>query len=570
MPSSSATLNDARSHLIPITGAWRPAAALAGLAALLMAPSLLLGVTDSDSLRYTYVWAQQFAAAVARGELYPRWLPESFGGLGSPAFVFYPPLAFYVDALVHGATFGLLPVERRLGVTAFMLLWLSGLGMRAWLRDQAEPRIAFWAAAAYMAAPYHLMDHYSRGALAEFSFIAMLPLLGLRAALRSWAGVPALAGGIALVTLAHLPSALLLCLMVIPIYALWQARCSRRPMTALLRSAAGGLLGLALPAVYLLPALTMQGSVSIDQLWLPFYDPIRWLLLLPMAWAGRDFMLIVAWLAAGWGVLALSVVLLLRSAGPAGRDAVLWGIVTLVCIALMAGAVPQFWTLVPFVPKVQFPWRMLGVIEFSALTAAALAVGQAEGRRLMVSAGLALALMGPAFMATGARAVTLHRDAPAFWTAFRPKGEQYMPDAAEYLPAGFPADRIATAVGRGPWTLPRGLDAMCEPAAAPCRAERTASGEIRLTLPGAGPVRVTVAQFWFPGWHGVVPGGAAVAVQPGPELRLLQLDAPAGTSELRLRRGWSSPERLGLGISVAAAAVLVLAWRRSRRAKACS
>ncbi len=173
--------------------------------------------------------------------------------------------------------------------------------------------------------------------------------------------------------------------------------------------------------------------------------------------------------------------------------------------------------------------------------------------------------MGPAFMAIGDRAVTLYQDAPAFWTWFRPKVEQHMPDAAEYLPADFPADRIVNAVGTGPWILPRALETTCEPAAAPCRAERMASGEIRLTLPGAGPIRVTVAQFWFPGWHGAIPGGAAVAVQPGSELRVLQLDTLAGVSEIRLRRGWSSAERLGLGISVAAAVVLVLVWRRSRR-----
>ena len=199
---------------------------------------------------------------MARGEPYPRWLPDSFGGLGSPAFVFYPPLAFHVDALVAAATFRLLDVPRRLGVTAFVLLWGSGLGMRAWLRGQAGPRVAFWAAAAYMAAPYHLMDHYWRGALAEFSFATVLPLalLGLRAALRSRAGVPALAGGIALATLAHLPSALLACVTVLPMHALWRA--GRRP-AALWRCAAGGVLGLALAAAYLVPALSMQSSVSV-------------------------------------------------------------------------------------------------------------------------------------------------------------------------------------------------------------------------------------------------------------------------------------------------------------------
>ena len=525
-----------------------------------MAPSLLSGVTASDSFHYTYVWARQFAEAVAQGVPYPRWLPDSFGGLGSPTFVFYPPLAFDVDALVGGATFGLLPVERRLGVTAFVLLWISGLGMRAWLRGQVEPRVAFWAAAAYMAAPYHLMNHYWRGALAEFSFAAVLPwaLLGLRAALRFRTGVPALACGIALVTLAHLPSALLACLTVLPMHALSQAGRGKGRAMALLRCAAGGLLGLSLSAVYLVPALAMQAEVSINRLWLPYYEPVRWLLLLPVAWASRDLMLTVAWLAAGWGMLALGVVVVLRRAGRAGSDAVQWGIVTLICIALMAGVVPQFWTLVPFVAKVQFPWRMLGLIEFSALTTLALAVGHAPARRLALTAALALVLMGPGVVAIGARAAALQRGSAAFRTRFHAETERHMPDAAEYLPAGFPTDRIVNAAGPGPWTLPDGLETSCEPAAPPCRAERLASNEIRLTLAGTGPVRVSVAQFWFPGWRGATLGGAAVTVRPGSALRLLQVDAPPGAGEIVLRRGWSLPERLGLAISLVAAVVLAL------------
>ncbi len=532
-----------------------------------MAPGFLSDVAETDSFGYTYVWARQFAEAVARGVPYPRWLPDSFGGLGSPTFVFYPPLAYGVDALVGEATFGLLSVERRLQLTACVLLWVSGLGMRAWLRGQVAPRVAFWAAAAYMAAPYHLMDHYWRGALAEFSFVAVLPwaLLGLRAALRSRTGVPALACGIALVTLAHVPSALLACLTVLPMHALLQAGQGRGRAMALLRCAAGGLLGLSLSAIYLVPALAMQADVSIDQLWLPYYEPVRWLLLLPVAWASRDFMLVVAWLAAGWGVLALGVVVALRRAGRAGSDAVRWGIVTLACIALMAGVVPQFWTLVPFVAKVQFPWRMLGLVEVSGLTTLALAVGHAPARRLALAAALALVLMGPGIVAIGTRAAALQRGSAGFRARFDAVTRQHMPDAAEYLPAGFPADRIANAAGPGPWTLPRGLEATCEPAAPPCRAERLPSGEIRLTLAGAGPVRVSVAQFWFPGWRGAIPGGAAVGVRPGPALRLLELDAPSGAGEILLWRGWSLPERLGLAISLVATVVLALVrwWARA-------
>ena len=76
-----------------------------------------------------------------------------------------------------------------------MLLWLSGAAMQAWLRATVRPTVAFVASLAYMSAPFHLTDHYWRGAFAEFSFFAVMPLLALsiRAAAREWRGVAGVA-----------------------------------------------------------------------------------------------------------------------------------------------------------------------------------------------------------------------------------------------------------------------------------------------------------------------------------------------------------------------------------------
>ena len=52
--------------------------------------------------------------------------------------------------------------------------------MQAWLGSAWHlARAALFGALAYMAAPYHLVDHYYRGAYAEFAAYIVLPLVAL-------------------------------------------------------------------------------------------------------------------------------------------------------------------------------------------------------------------------------------------------------------------------------------------------------------------------------------------------------------------------------------------------------
>ena len=79
-----------------------PLAVIAAAAVLVWAPTLVIAA-PGDLFSYDLNWAAQFGALVRAGDPYPRWLPGSFGGLGSPTFYFYPPLSFWVAALVGGA-----------------------------------------------------------------------------------------------------------------------------------------------------------------------------------------------------------------------------------------------------------------------------------------------------------------------------------------------------------------------------------------------------------------------------------------------------------------------------------
>ena len=73
-------------------------ARLAVLGLVLMLPVLLAPTPLSDSHGLNLVWSQQFTSLIATGNLWPRWLPWSHGGLGAPVFYFYGPLAFWLAA----------------------------------------------------------------------------------------------------------------------------------------------------------------------------------------------------------------------------------------------------------------------------------------------------------------------------------------------------------------------------------------------------------------------------------------------------------------------------------------
>ncbi|MDJ0636402.1 MAG: hypothetical protein QNJ34_24710 [Xenococcaceae cyanobacterium MO_188.B29] len=58
----------------------------------------LNGMTD---MRWHITWLQHFSKQLAEGILYPRWLAGTNYGYGSPTFVFYPPLVYYLGSLIN-------------------------------------------------------------------------------------------------------------------------------------------------------------------------------------------------------------------------------------------------------------------------------------------------------------------------------------------------------------------------------------------------------------------------------------------------------------------------------------
>ena len=386
---------------------WRIFPWLGAVAIALMIPSFVFGPYAFDSGPYNYVWTRQFAEGLARGQIYPRWLPRSFDGLGSPTFFFYPPLAFYVSGLLELAGLSTWPAISAAGLV-FQLG--SGLTMRGWLKDKS-PRAALWACV-YMAAPYHLADFYYRGALAEFAAFAWIPLVAIGLEGRPRTLAVAFAG----LVLTHLPTAVLVAVFFIgPLLVLRLAQ--RRSIAP---SAAAGLVGLALSGVYLVPALGLQRYVSIDQLWTAEFQPARYSL-----WTGsvKDYALACA---AVCGLIGTATLVAARNASPPRA----WPVLALVAAALAVGLVPWVWKL-PVIEKVQFPYRILSIAEFAAVTSLAVTRLGRWTLSFTLAAALALAIVGW-WLIVSNFVEAKRQDSPDRHLRIA----RLMPDAPEYLPAG--------------------------------------------------------------------------------------------------------------------------------------
>lgn len=515
-------------------------------AAAIMLPEIATGLSLSDSYRFNLVWTEQFRDLARAGDPYPRWLPLSWDGRGSSTFYFYPPGFFWLAAAI----------DALISTTSAAVLVGSALAMRAWLMAHAGPVPSLLGAIAYMLAPYHLYDIYGRGALAESCAYLWMPLLALaawRIAEARWRFAMLFAVAYAGLVVTHLPSTLLVSLFLLPPLVLFlgltKASSRLRYFGAV---AASGMLGIALAAFYLIPAIGLLPHVSADALVGPFLQPDTWFFWRRERWAQPMEM--------GFIILPSLVALLvvasaIRVRGPAEvlpLTRLLSGILV-VAIVMVAGLVPLLWHIPPL-PFVQFPWRLYVVVDFAVVTLVLVANPPWSSWTMRMSAAMVM------FCLCFGIANVTDRFAGSFdahVAAARSIREQYR-DAPEYLPKGYPIptrpggapDPDAVNLGSGPQVESDDPDARVTWSSG---LDRT----IRVSVDTPRVARITVRRFYFPHWR-VTRNGRPVEVRPRAGDRLLSWTAPPGRSIFEVGRQTMFLSRVGNLISAVAAASLIL------------
>jgi uncharacterized membrane protein len=128
--------------------------------------------TDTLTHFYTLI---QLNHLMEQGVFYSRWLPYRAGGLGTPLFHYYAPLAYYATQ-----SFSLLGLEPLAALRLAFGLTLIGaaLGLYLWVRDVLNHAgSALVAAAVYVCGPYMLFNTYARGGFAEQFALLLMPLV---------------------------------------------------------------------------------------------------------------------------------------------------------------------------------------------------------------------------------------------------------------------------------------------------------------------------------------------------------------------------------------------------------
>jgi len=306
----------------------------------------------------------------------------------------------------------------------------------------------------------------------------------------------------------------------------------------------------------LIPALALQDWISADAWWIPLYDPRNWLLFAPHRWPPEPQLMssivalsaAVVLMATGLGVVwkRMPVTQTRRS------ELAFWIAVSLGCLCLMAGVVPWIWD-VGLMARVQFPWRLMSIVEFAIITGLCVAPLERVGRAVRYIFVLAALAIVPAFVLVGSNA-----EARFKITLSGVSLDQR--DMKPHQPRGFPQDRRTGYDELGLEPLVNTPAITCQPSVKTCRAQARRFGEIQIEIDSDVPVSVTLRRFFFPSWR-LEPALPLSASDP---FKLVSFTAPAGNHTYRLTQHALQVERWGWAIS-GLSLLLMLGWVAATR-----
>jgi hypothetical protein len=545
---------------------------------------------------------KSFDQGLRAGEIYPKWELDTNRGFGAPTTSFYPPGIYYLTSLgyflFHNWLLALLWSQ-------IAIMIASGAAMYLYARRHMSRPAAMLAMCLYVILPYHLIDLYQRGAIAELlGFVCMPLLLLFIESLFGWDGFgltkqrnarqegPPGSGfhsaaeglahnaatvspsqrsailsvvGLALVYAAfvwsHPPTAYQFSL-VLAIAIPWFAIVTRRWKGVLL-SGVGLVTGLGLAAAYIYPAAKEKGLIAnefIAQLW-PYHE--SYVLV-------HDKPFFSALINQTW-ILNLAILVLCAAAiigiglrdrfypSPRRAAVILW--IAIGCIAsfMMTSASYQIGRRIPMIDIGVFSWRMLSITTLAAALLAGTVVqyalsaalqGQQLKSRLLTYLAVAVTLGSLVFSVLMVISTTYNKE------LFVPEPEHFniamLPKTAvaemDSLPEGMPRAELRSADGKF------SID-VWDPQ----------HREIRADL--QQPNRLSVQTFNYPGWTATV-DGQPEEISTGSRFGNIEMDLTAGSHKIVLDYLETSTRRRGRLITLwtalftlALLAVAIL-WRK--------
>ncbi len=337
---------------------WTPLLLIAAAAFAVEIPFFFYGTPSGHDVEFhLYSWLEVLAHWRS-GVFYPRWAGLAHFGYGEPRFVFYPPASWILGSLISAIA----PWTLAASIYQWVVLIFAGSSMFVLVRRWLSRADAMFAAVLYAVNPYHLVIVYWRSAFAELLAASLVPLL-LFLVLKAVEGKRRVIAPLALVLagawLTNAPAAVMIhySLALLILFFAWKRRSPR----LLLVAAGAVVLGAALAAFYLLPAVYEQKWVNIAEAVSAGSRPADNFLFIHTTDADHDaFNRIISWVAA----LEMGIIFVAAVAGKLWRDAKseVWNALAVwaaACGVLMFPISLGLWRTLPKMQFMQFPWRWL-------------------------------------------------------------------------------------------------------------------------------------------------------------------------------------------------------------------
>ncbi|MDM8520250.1 hypothetical protein QUF64_09390 [Anaerolineales bacterium HSG6] len=548
----------------------------------LLTPAYFFKAHDAQ---HSIFYVVEFAQVLQDGYLWPRWSPDFTFGYGYPLFNIYSPLAIYSASVLYLLGLKITTAVKTVYVFAMIA---AGLGMYGFVRRLFGDNAGLLAGLVYIYAPFHLVDIFVRSAFAEFVALAIIPFLfwaftelvaaptGIKIALAGLAY-----GGLALThhsSFFTFTPFLMIYILYLVLHVTYRAALQNDSTSNRLLSYgrqfvwhalppfSAGVLGVALSAIYLIPALTETKYIKVEQWTSGSYSYLD-----HFVYFSQFFSPMWGYGYAGIGTLddfsyqlgilpviltCFALVTIVSQRFPHHGTAIFFFVSTIVIILLMSPLAVWVWQVVPLATLVQFPWRLLGITAFTMAVVSGSLLAQYDSD----AQGQAPVYLLLLVVVLGSFPYTL---------------PQYteIPDWAETPLSVINWDRksIADRVGmvavtdEQPQTSP--MDAQYENNQ-PLQVAGiiVGTGQVTTLHHGGSSDRIQVVaetpatvQFYtydFPGWQ-VSHNGQPLTHRHEPPYGLITVDVPTGTHELYLSMGTTWPRTIGTLMSGLACLVIV-------------
>lgn len=191
--------------------------------------------------------------------------------------------------------------------------------------------------------------------------------------------VTALALSYSLLVMTHLPTALFVSIFLLPYVTILQKYTSCPKLISKFFFSIA--IGIMLSGAYLVPALLSQDYITVEKLWQPYYQYHRWFFLdgVDSPNPGLETKLLIMLLCYSLAFFPAWFIAHKRHTGRKRVMSFAWFIFFVGAWFLMLPFSRFVWEFIPFLQKVQFPWRVLVIVDITVVSSLVLAMQSVQG-----------------------------------------------------------------------------------------------------------------------------------------------------------------------------------------------